>query len=610
MPIVGTAGHVDHGKSTLVRALTGRDPDRWAEEKERGLTIDLGFAWTELTPGTTVGFVDVPGHERFMKNMLAGVGALDVALFVVAADEGWMPQSEEHLSVLDLLDVRHGVIALTRADLVDSDTLEIAELEISDKVAATVMEPWPIVAVSPVSNLGLDALREALISQLEAAGSPIDSGRPRMWVDRSFVISGAGVVVTGTLSGGALRTADTFALFPGGRTVRIRGLQSHEQEVDVARPGSRTAINLSGIERDLISRGTLLAKEGQIRPTRKFLADIRIVRSHDEALTGRGAFHLHLGSGTWPVKIAPTTPTGIIDRGAALIATRAEVPVAMGDRFILREVGRRAVIAGGIVLDPSPTGRLLDVAGHVASLQEAVADAPDAQAQALLDARGIALLDDLAADSGGGRPLRGAFSDSSAISERRAQLLMEDLEAAVREYQAANPLREGAPKASLPTRIGLPAELLDTLLAESDVLVDQGVSVRTTDFSGTLGPAEDRAWDSAAELLSTHGLSVPRASQLGLDQELLHSLVRSGRVIQVAQDLVYLPHQVDQIVESLSALGDEFTVAEFRDALGVSRRHAVPLLEWIDGEGWTSRSGNTRTVRKRPDSGESGAQPR
>ena len=610
MPIVGTAGHVDHGKSTLVRALTGRDPDRWAEEKERGLTIDLGFAWTELTPGTTVGFVDVPGHERFMKNMLAGVGALDVALFVVAADEGWMPQSEEHLSVLDLLDVRHGVIALTRADLVDSDTLEIAELEISDKVAATVMGSWPIVAVSPVSNLGLDALREALVSQLEAAGPPIGSGRPRMWVDRSFVISGAGVVVTGTLSGGTLRTGDTLALFPGGRTVRIRGLQSHEQEVDVAQPGSRTAINLSGIERDLISRGTLLAREGQIRTTRKFLADVRVVRSYDEVLTGRGAFHLHLGSGTWPVTIAPTTPAGITDRGAALVAVRSEVPVAMGDRFILREVGRRAVIAGGTVLDPSPVGRLLDVAAHVASLQEAVAGAPDTRAQALLDARGIARLDDLAADTGGGRPSRGAFSDSSAISERRAQLLLEGLEAAVRDYQAANPLREGAPKASLPTRIGLPAELLDTLLAESEGLVDQGVSVRTTDFSGTLGPAEDGAWDSAAELLSTHGLAVPRASQLGLDQELLHSLVRSGRVIQVAQDLVYLPHQVDQIVELLSALGDGFTVAEFRDALGVSRRHAVPLLEWLDGEGWTSRSGNTRTVRKRPDSGESGAQPR
>ena len=201
MPIVGTAGHVDHGKSTLVEALTGRDPDRWDEEKVRGLTIDLGFAWTELRPGVIAGFVDVPGHERFMKNMLAGVGALDVALFVVAADELWMPQTEEHLAVLDLLDVRHGVIAMTRADLADADMIELGQLEIQEKVAGTTLEGWPISVVSAVSGLGIEQLRVNLAQAIDNAGPPLNIGRPRLWVDRSFVISGAGVVVTGTLAG-------------------------------------------------------------------------------------------------------------------------------------------------------------------------------------------------------------------------------------------------------------------------------------------------------------------------------------------------------------------------------------------------------------------------
>ena len=263
MPIIATAGHVDHGKSTLVEALTGRDPDRWAEEKERGLTIDLGFAWSELATGAMVGFVDVPGHERFMKNMLAGVGAIDVALFVVAADEGWMPQSEEHLSVLDLLGVRHGVIALTRTDLVDADTVEIAELEVGDQVQGTSLAEWPIVPVSPVTGFGLDAVRSALVSQLESAGPPTNVGRPRMWVDRSFVIAGAGVVVTGTLTNGPLRRGDKLTLFPGNRPVRVRGLQSHEAEVDTAEPGTRTAINLSGVDRDLVARGALLTGAGR-----------------------------------------------------------------------------------------------------------------------------------------------------------------------------------------------------------------------------------------------------------------------------------------------------------------------------------------------------------
>lgn len=600
MPIIGTAGHVDHGKSTLVLALTGRDPDRWDEEKQRGLTIDLGFAWTELTPGMTVGFVDVPGHERFMKNMLAGVGALDVALFVVAADEGWMPQSEEHLSVLDLLDVRRGVIALTRADLVDADTLEIAELEIGDRIRATALESWPIVTVSPVTGMGIDELRAALSRQLDAAGPPPNLGRPRLWVDRSFVIAGAGVVVTGTLTGGSLHQGDTVLLLPGGREARIRGLQSHEQKVDEAMPGTRTAVNLSGVDRDTAPRGMLLTKPGTARTTDRVLAEVRSVREYDEPLTGRGAFHLHVGTGAWPVEVRPVTGEEIIGSGAVLLAVDGQVPVVMGDRFILREVGRQAVVAGGRVLDPAPAARLSRLASHVESLAEAVDSSPDDRAQALLNARGVARLDQLEVDGGGGRPRTGIFAEDIAVTEHEAARLRDAMARQARAYQEANPLRAGVPKASIASSLEIEPALIDVLLAGDDRIVDEGATVRTADFTGSLRPEDDAAWKEARTLLADSGLAVPRASQLGLDPELLHALVRSERLVQIAPDLVYLPEQIDEIFDRLTVLEDGFTVAEFRDELGVSRRHAIPVLEWLDAAGWTARRGDVRTIRKRP----------
>ncbi len=599
MPIIGTAGHVDHGKSTLVEALTGRDPDRWAEEKERGLTIDLGFAWAELASGNMVGFVDVPGHERFMKNMLAGVGALDVALFAVAADEGWMPQSEEHLSVLDLLDVRHGVMALTRADLVDADTLEIAGLDVGDRVRGTTLAGWPIVPVSAVTGRGLDELRAALISQLEAAGPPADAGRPRLWVDRSFVISGAGVVVTGTLTGGELHKGDTLALFPGDGEVRVRGLQSHEATIEVAVAGTRTAINLSGVDRKNIARGALVAMPDQARMTSQLLADLRTVRKFEDGLTNRGAFHLHLGSGAWPVRLQPIGADSIVESGPALLALDTDVPAAVGDRFILREVGRRAVVAGGRVLDPAPVGRLSQIMLHLENLRTGLDGSPDDRAQALLEARGTALLGELAIDSGGGRPAVGIFSGESVTTAGEAIRLLESIERNVREYQDTNPLRAGAPKASLATQLGIPADLIEVLLTDSDRIEDGGATVSTTDFSGSLGPEDDSAWTAARALLASSGLAVPRASQLGIDGELRHALIRSGRLEQITPDLVYLPDQVDEIRERLGGLEDGFTVADFRDALEMSRRQAVPLLEWLDATGWTVRRGDLRTVRRR-----------
>ena len=261
--VVSTAGHVDHGKSTLVKALTGTDPDRLAEEKERGLTIDLGFAATELPSGRSVSFVDVPGHERFIRNMLAGVGAVDAAVVVVAATEGWKPQSEEHLRILEMLDVRHGLVALTKVGLVDDDLRELAELDVEEHVVGTFLEGAPIVGVDALEGIGVDELIAELDAMLADTPTAADDGRPRLWIDRVFAAKGSGTVITGTLTGGSLRVDDELVALPSERSVRVRALQSHHRELAEALPGSRLAVNLSNVDHDQLTRGDVLVRDGQ-----------------------------------------------------------------------------------------------------------------------------------------------------------------------------------------------------------------------------------------------------------------------------------------------------------------------------------------------------------
>jgi selenocysteine-specific elongation factor len=608
MPVVGTAGHVDHGKSTLVMALTGRDPDRWDEEKQRGLTIDLGFAWTELDDGLEVGFVDVPGHERFIKNMLAGVDGIDAALLVVAADEGWMPQSEEHLAVLDLLDIRHGVVALTRTDLVDDDLAQLAALEVEERLEGTSLQGAPVVAVAAPLGTGLDLLRSELASAVRSAVSGAAVDRPRLWVDRSFVITGAGTVVTGTLVGGALAAGDTVMVYPEGRTARIRSLQSHERSEPVVGPGRRTAANLVGLERAEVARGAMVARPGQWRVTARALVALRAVRSLDDPLGSRGAYHLHFGSGAWPVRLR-TLGEPRSEVGPALLSLQDPLPMAMGDRFVLRDVGRRRVVGGGRILDPHPADRGPDLLRSYELLEGRLDDPPDSRAAALVALRGRAGIDDLAADSAGGVPREALLTDGEAFDGAAVGRITEEARDRITAYQTANPLRPGHPKASLATHLGVSVLQLEELLAPSD-LVDDGAAVRTGDFAPGWGASEEAAWAAARRLLTAEGLAIPRTSHLGLDQEVLHTLVREGSLIRIDDDLTYLPEQVEQILDQVGALGDGFTVADFRDALGITRRHAVPLLEWLDRTGVTVRRGDTRSVRRpRPARPAPGADP-
>jgi selenocysteine-specific elongation factor len=603
VPIIATAGHVDHGKSTLVEALTGRDPDRWAEEKERGLTIDLGFAWARIGD-QPVGFVDVPGHERFIKNMLAGVGGLDVALFVVAADEGWMPQSEEHMAVLDLLDVTRGVIALTRIDVADPDIVELARIEVEDQLAGRSLEGCPIIEVSAITGVGMAELETALAAALNAAGDPRDTSRPRLWVDRSFVISGAGVVVTGTLLDGTIATGDNVELWPGPQRARIRSLQTHENEVPVAYPGSRVAANLVGLERDDVTRGVLMCQPGQAAESKRFLASARPVRGA-EAITDRGAYQLHAGSGAWPVRVRS------VEENTLLITASDPIPLACGDRYILRETGRRAVVGGGRILDPRPARGSADaLAAGAGPLAAGLDLGPDALATALLEVRETAPLDQLAVDSRGGAPQEAVLGGSQAMHPAAAIRVESELAAAVADFQESNPLRPGIPKATLASSHNLDRALLDALLARRADLVDDGATVRSTDHGATWSQADEQNWEAAVVALEADGLAVPRSTQLGLRNELMHAAIREGRLTRVGEDLVYLPDQLDEMTKRLADLPMEFTVANFRDAMGISRRHAVPLLEWLDGTGWTSRRGDVRTLRRSPSPGPDGAPPR
>jgi selenocysteine-specific elongation factor len=590
MPLIGTAGHVDHGKSTLIRRLTGREPDRWREEQERGLTIDLGFAWMDMPSGTEVSFVDVPGHDRFIKNMLAGVEAVDVALFVVAADEGWMPQSEEHLAVLDLLDVRSGVVALTKTDRVDSDLVELATLEIEEHLEGTSLSGAAVIPVSANTGDGIDALVDVL-DRLVAAVPRTAGDRPRLWVDRSFSISGAGTVVTGTLLDGPLSVGEELVTMPGDIKVKVRALQSHEHDRATVEAGYRVAVNLTGIDRENVGRGSMLGRPGQWVQTTRFVGTVETARYVDE-LTDRGSYHLHLGSGSWPVRIRH------VSSGLIRVDLETPLPTAMGDRFILRDSGRRLVVAGGRVIDPAPPRPKRFTEHEVAQLTGALDSGAGGRAQALLDFRGSESEARLSAQTGGGSPTDGFSHGGVWLSTTRRDELGQRITSAVEEYHGRHPLRPGIGVAELAESLGLAPGMVTALIATLDGLEVDGAFASSTQFSVSFSPDQRTAIETAKRKLREAGTTeVPRASDLGIDSTLLHAVVRAGEMVQVSPDFVYLPEQIAELMAVIDGFASPFGVSEFKDRAGLSRKYAVPFLEWADATGRTVRTGDTRRRR-------------
>ncbi|MGH2596666.1 MAG: selenocysteine-specific translation elongation factor [Actinomycetota bacterium] len=609
--VVATAGHVDHGKSSLILRLTGIDPDRWAEEKRRGLTIDLGYAWCTLPSGREIGFVDVPGHERFIANMLAGVGPVRLVLFVVAADEGWKPQSEEHLEILDVLGVRGGVVALTKRDLVDAETLEIAVDEVRERLAGTALAGAPILPVSSQTGEGIEDLAAALDAMLAAAG-PAEDTRARLFVDRVFTIRGAGTVVTGTLSGDCLSVGDDVELYPTGAQARIRSLQTHKTTEDRACPVSRVAANLVGATRVALERGNVLAAPGAWRPTRAFEARIRPVRGRTAAVTSRGAFILYSGATASEVRLR-LYETAKLEPGReafARITTTLPLVLDVGDRFVLRDAGRGETVAGGVVLDVAPPAR--SGANVVARLQARAAASRDELPAALVAERGAVPAAEVAILTGSratGGIAVGEWQVSDAL-RAAVDIAVTDMLVA---YHAEHPLDQGADlvlvrrtatRTLRAARAPGDDSLADGLLADLD---SRGITTRdatTIRLSSHRVELETRTADVERLLVAIggeHEATPPTVKELiaaGIARDVIEAAAREDVVIRLTPDLIVTPELVARAEAAIRRSGDAgITVSAIRETLGTSRRYAIPLMEWFDLRGITRRDGDVRHLR-------------
>jgi selenocysteine-specific elongation factor len=606
MHVIGTAGHVDHGKSTLVQHLTGIDPDRFEEEKRRGLTIDLGFAWMTLPSGEEIGIIDVPGHERFIKNMLAGAGGINVCLFVVAANEGWKPQSSEHLAILDVLGIEHAVVALTKSDLVDDETLELAGAEIEQRLAATSLAGAPVIPCSAVTGAGIDDLIAALDRVVGAAPPSSDNARPRLWVDRVFTIAGAGTVVTGTLAGGSFSVGDEVEILPERRRARVRTLQSHKKQLETIGPGNRVAMNLVGLERQGAQRGDAVVSPKRWRATNRVDARVTVLpeeivnTSHE--LTEKGAHLLYAGSAETPVrvKLIGTQKLAVGEVGFAQLSLRDPLPLARGDRFVLRDAGRVLTFGGGEVLDPlpEPVGRH---DGERLARLGALASGEDAQgAEVLLDEIGMIDEAELALRAGA-VPDGSRRSGTVILSERRFEELRDAAVTALADFHAAHPLEAGMPREALRAELDLGADVFDALLPQFEEAAGAGTLVRLATHSVEMSDQDAAERDRILATIEVAGFAPPLAKDLEADSEVLRALVQSEELVRIG-DFYLTRAQAqaarDKVRAHIEATGP-ITVAQIRDLLGTSRKYAVPLCEWLDSTGATRRQGDVRALGPR-----------
>ncbi|HMQ29268.1 MAG TPA: selenocysteine-specific translation elongation factor [Chloroflexaceae bacterium] len=628
MYVIGTAGHVDHGKSTLVKALTGIDPDRWEEEQRREMTIDLGFAWLTLPSGRSVSLVDVPGHERFIKNMLAGVGGFDAALLVVAADEAMMPQTAEHLAILDLLGVAHGVVALTKADLVDADWVELVREEVAERLRGTSLAGAPIVPVSARTGLGLDALQAALDAALDATPSRTGArGAPRLPVDRSFTIGGFGTVVTGTLIDGPLRVGDELAVLPAGLQARVRGLQTHGQKGDLALPGTRVAVNLAGLHHSEVRRGDVLAPPGALRPTTMLDVRLRVLADAPAPIDQNAGLDLFTGASEVRCRLTLLDAERLEPGAEGWAQLRLEQPVAVarGDRCILRVASPSRTVAGGSVIDAHPPRHRRFRAEVVAALETLARGEP---AELLLQALGDGPprpLDEVAAAAGvpqalalqlaarlreEGRVVVLPLAPPPSLEPERSEggllvstagwaKLAERLPPTLRAYHGKFPLRRGIPREELRQKLRLTPRALGPLVEEAarrGMVGRDETSVWLAGHDPQPGPAERRALDAALAAMARAPYSPPAPE---LDGELLAWALDRRLLVRVSPEVFFLPQTYDELVAWVRAtIGAEgsVSVAGMRDRFGSSRKYALALLEHLDERKVTRREGEGRVL--------------
>ncbi|MBX9602541.1 MAG: selenocysteine-specific translation elongation factor [Bryobacteraceae bacterium] len=616
--IAGTAGHIDHGKSALVRALTGQETDRLEEEKRRGISIDIGFAHLDL-PGARLGFVDVPGHERFVKNMLAGASGIDLVLLVIAADESIKPQTREHFDICRLLGIRAGAIVLTKADLVDPDLIELVKLEAEDLVRGSFLEGAPVCAVSSKTGQGLDELRSVLAVLASRTPEKDASLDFRLPIDRSFSMRGFGTVVTGTLQAGSVRIDDELEAHPGGVRCRVRGIQVHGQSADRARAGERTALNLAGVEAADLRRGMVLAPAGLFQATQVFDARLRLLGSAPP-VKHRAPVHVHAGAAELEGEIrmlGGLSPLEAGQSGFVRIRLREPALVLPGDRFVVRKFSPVITIGGGEVLDAAPP------------LRRKRAEAA-ARLTVLESGKFVEKLDLLVRESRHGMSIDAARSRTGwreseiedaagdpgfvwvrehrwLLSRKWCESTAAEIAAAVREFHKKNPLQAGTKKEEIRSRHlpDSPQFLLEALLADARELVAEGELVRLRTHRVALQEEEEKAAANMEALFRDAGLAVPATAEVlarsGVDpgraRTLLQMLLKQRRLVRVGEELVYHQTAIVRLKELLAPRrGQRFGVPEFKDWTGISRKYAIPLLEFLDRERVTRRDGDQRVV--------------
>jgi selenocysteine-specific elongation factor len=614
MFVLGTAGHIDHGKSVLVRALTGIDPDRLPEEKERGMTIDLGFAWIALPSGREVSIVDVPGHERFVKNMLAGVGGIDMALLVIAADEGVMPQTREHLAILNLLQVKRGIIVITKRDLVDEEWLELVTLDVGESVRGTTLADAPIHAVSGLTGEGLPSLLDTIDQVLDDTPPKKDIGRPRLPIDRIFTITGFGTVVTGTLIDGQLHAGQELSILPPRLKTKVRGLQTHKKRTDTVSPGARVAVNLTSLTTQDLRRGYVATPPDWLTPTRAMDVKLRLLESVPRPLRHNATTTFHTGSSETMAKVR------LLDRqvlepgetGWAQVVLSEPVAVVKGDFYILRST--RDTLGGGEVVAVHAKRHRRFQTGMLESLSVMERGASQEVVLSTLEQKQPVKLEELATRCNLSvtevdQVIKSLVQEEQAVALGGSDaytLVMtakgwEDLATqTVQSYHRRFPLRQGMPKEELRNKLKIPSQAfspaLDRLVRQG-TLVDETTSVRLLSHGVQLTKEQQAAIDAFVNSITENPYSPP--SDLLPDPQLLELLIERHQVVRVSDNVVFLTQAyeeiVKRIVERLESVGS-IDVAGVKDLFNMSRKYAIALLEHLDTRKITRRVGDERVL--------------
>lgn len=627
--IVGTAGHIDHGKSSLIKALTGTDPDRLEEEKRRGITIDLGFAFLDLGEAR-IGFVDVPGHERFVSNMLAGVGGIDVVLLVIAADEGIKPQTREHFDISQLLAIPRGIVVITKSDLVEADVLELLRLEIEDFLRRSLLEGAPIVAVSSRNGAGLEALKESLLRIAKSVPARDSSQHFRLPIDRSFAMKGFGAVATGTLISGSVKVEDEVELYPIRKRLRVRGLHSGGKKIEQALAGQRTALNLAGIGHGEIKRGMVLASVGVLEPGKRIDARITVLGSA-KPLKNRTRTHFHQGTADVVAEVVLIGPKDAIGSGdSALAQLRFDKKVFLlpGDRFILRQFSPVETIAGGVVLDIHPDRHKRKDLSVVPFLEILEGGSHEAVLAAMLErnTRGLTTQEILARTGWTSNQTQEVITRLASQSRARVvadqptmiasvQILAQasmTLRQVIEKFHSSNPLQQGIPKQDLLSQLKHTRQQI-ALAALADlvkvrVVVISGDIVHSASRGVVLTAEEAAAKAAIAREFEIAGLAVPGFAEvlakLPVDakraETLLHILLREKVLVKIEADLIFHESALLRLRGLVATYrkerGAQLPIAAFKELTGVSRKYAIPLLEHLDRERVTRRVGEQRVI--------------